>query len=84
MAVPRFVQQALEGKPITVYDDGRQVRSFTWVGDAVRAVVALMHHPDSVGGVYNVGSDEAVTVLELAERVPASCGQPVRDRPCAL
>lgn len=69
MAVPRFVQQALEGTPITVYGDGAQVRSFTWVRDAVHAAVALMHHPGAVGEVYNIGSDEAVTIQELAERV---------------
>ena len=74
MAVPRFVQQALEGKPITVYGDGKQVRSFTWVGDAVRASVALMRHPATGGEVFNIGSDEAVTVLELAERVRRLCG----------
>jgi UDP-glucose 4-epimerase len=69
MAVPRFVQQALSAEPITVYDDGRQVRSFTWVGDAVGAAVSLMDHPETKGQVYNIGSDEAVTIRELAERV---------------
>jgi UDP-glucose 4-epimerase len=69
MAVPRFVQQALAGKPITVYGDGLQVRSFSWVGDVVEAAVALMHHPEAVGEVYNIGTDEAVTILELAHRI---------------
>jgi UDP-glucose 4-epimerase len=69
MAVPRFVQQALAGEPITVYGDGSQVRCFTWVKDVVEAAVALMSHPDAVGEVFNIGSDEATSIGELAERV---------------
>jgi UDP-glucose 4-epimerase len=69
MAVPRFVQQALAGEPITVYGDGSQVRSFTWVKDAVGAAVALMNHPDAVGGVFNIGSDETISIGDLAARV---------------
>ncbi len=69
MAVPRFVQLALAGKPITVYGDGSQVRSFTWVKDAVQAAVTLMSRPDVVGEVFNIGSDEAISIGELAERV---------------
>jgi UDP-glucose 4-epimerase len=69
MVVPRFVEQALLGRPLTVYGDGRQVRSFTWVGDAVEALRRLMDTPAAEGGVYNVGSEEATTILDLAERV---------------
>jgi UDP-glucose 4-epimerase len=69
MAVPRFVQQALAGKPITVFGDGSQVRCFTWVKDAVEAAVALMGHPEVVGDVFNIGSDDATSIGELAERV---------------
>ncbi len=69
MVIPRFVEQALRGKAITVYGDGLQVRSFTWVGDAVDAIIRLMAAPRAEGGVFNVGSDEAVTIKELAERV---------------
>lgn len=69
MVVPRFVRQALDGGPITVYGDGAQVRSFTWVGDTVRAAVGLMNHPAAVGEVFNIGSEEPVTIQELAERV---------------
>jgi UDP-glucose 4-epimerase len=69
MVVPRFVEQALLGRPLTVYGDGRQVRSFTWVGDAVEALRRLMDTPAAEGGVYNVGSEEAITILDLAERV---------------
>lgn len=69
MVVPRFIRQALEGRPITVYGDGQQVRSFGWVGDAVQATIALMEHPQAVGEIFNIGGDEAVTILELAGRV---------------
>lgn len=71
MVVPRFVQSALLGEPITVYGDGRQSRSFTYVGDAVQAITALMACPDAVGEVFNVGNGEEVTILQLAERVKA-------------
>jgi UDP-glucose 4-epimerase len=69
MVLPRFVEQALRGLPITVYGDGSQVRSFTWVGDAVEATVRLMDAPTAEGRVFNVGSEEAVTIRGLAERV---------------
>jgi UDP-glucose 4-epimerase len=69
MVIPRFVDQALRGRSITVYGDGSQVRTFTWVGDAVEATIRLMETRKAEGGVFNVGSDEAVTIRELAERV---------------
>jgi UDP-glucose 4-epimerase len=69
MVIPRFVDQALRGRPITVYGDGSQVRSFTWVGDAVEAIIRLMESPKAEGDVFNIGSDEAVTIKELAEMV---------------
>jgi UDP-glucose 4-epimerase len=69
MVVPRFVSQALEGGPITVYGDGRQTRAFAWVGDVVQAVVDLVEAPAALGRVFNVGSDEEVSIRELAERV---------------
>ncbi len=74
MVLPRFVEQALRGQPITVYGDGTQVRSFTWVGDAVEATVRLMETPAAEGRVFNVGSEEAVTIRELAERVRRLAG----------
>lgn len=76
MVMPRFVEQALLEKPITVYGDGSQVRTFTWVGDTVDATLRLMDAPDAEGEIFNVGSDEPVTVLALAERVRAATGSP--------
>jgi UDP-glucose 4-epimerase len=74
MVIPTFVQQALAGQPITVYGDGRQARSFTYVGDVVAALVRLMHEPRAIGHVYNIGNSEEVTILELARRVKAMTG----------
>ena len=69
MVVPRFVQQALNGKPLTVYGDGSQQRCFGYVGDVVGALVGLMEHPGAVGQIFNIGSTEEVSILELAQRV---------------
>jgi len=71
MVIPRFVQSALKGEPIVVYGDGSQSRSFTYVGDAVRAITDLMACPAAIGEVYNVGNGEEVTILHLAQRVKA-------------
>jgi UDP-glucose 4-epimerase len=69
MVLPRFVDQALAGGPIVVYDDGRQVRCFAHVADIVRAVLDLMDCPAAVGRVFNLGSDESVTIRGLAEKI---------------
>ena len=66
MVVPRFVQQALLGEPITVYGDGTQRRSFTWVGDAVDAMIAVVQHPDACGEVFNIGHREEISIYDLA------------------
>ncbi|MFP3897369.1 MAG: GDP-mannose 4,6-dehydratase [Anaerolineales bacterium] len=69
MVIPRFVQQALSGEPITVYGDGQQSRCFAYVGDVVEAMVALAREPSAVGEIFNIGSREEVTIKELAERI---------------
>jgi UDP-glucose 4-epimerase len=71
MVIPTFVRQALAGLPITVYGDGTQSRCFCYVGDVAGALVKLVDHPGAVGEVFNVGSTEEVTILELARRVKA-------------
>jgi len=71
MVVPRFVRQALRGEPITVYGDGQQSRCFGDVDDVIGAVHKLSEHPGAVGKVFNIGSTQEVTILELAERVIA-------------
>ncbi len=74
MVVPRFVDAAVLGEPIRVFGDGRQSRCFSFVGDVTRALAALMEQPAAVGRVVNIGSDEEVTIMELAERVKRVTG----------
>ena len=69
MVIPTFVKQALAGRPITVYGDGKQSRCFGYVGDVVGALIQLMDNPAAVGNVFNIGSNEEITILELAQRV---------------
>jgi UDP-glucose 4-epimerase len=69
MVVPSFARQALAGKPITVYGDGTQSRCFCHVKDVVRALCDLMIREDVAGEVFNVGSTEEVSILDLAHRV---------------
>ena len=74
MVVPTFVRQALTGTPITVYGDGTQTRSFTYVGDVVSGLMALAQESRAIGQVFNIGNPEEVSILELAERVRAATG----------
>ncbi len=74
MVVPNFVRQALAGEPITVFGDGTQSRCFGWVGDVVGALIALSNHPEAVGKVFNIGNDEEVTILELAQKIKKITG----------
>jgi UDP-glucose 4-epimerase len=74
MVIPTFVRQALAGQPITVFGDGAQSRSFTYVGDVVRAVVALIDEPRAVGQVFNIGNGHEITIGDLAERIRALTG----------
>ena len=74
MVIPRLVLQALGGQPITVYGDGAQVRSFTWVKDAIAALTGLMDSPRAIGEIFNVGGEEAVTIQKVAERIKSKTG----------
>jgi len=74
MVIPRFVEWALAGLRIQVYGDGGQVRVFTHVQDAVRAVWALMKEPRAEGEVVNIGGVEPVSMLDLARRIKALTG----------
>jgi UDP-glucose 4-epimerase len=69
MVLPRFVEQALTGQPLTVYGNGQQSRCFLHVKDAVKAFVTLAEHPEAVGSVFNVGATAKVTILGLANAV---------------
>jgi UDP-glucose 4-epimerase len=72
--IPRFVQAALAGEPLEVHGDGSQTRCFCHVRDVVRGLERLMSSPDTSGRIYNLGSTEVVTILELAERVLRATG----------
>ena len=74
MVIPNFVRQALAGQPITVFGDGTQSRSFTYVGDVVRALVALVDEPRAVGQVFNIGNGREITIGDLAEKVRTLTG----------
>src|SRR5512145_2443759 len=69
MVLPTFVRQAVAGQPITVFGDGTQSRSFTYVGDVVSGLVSLMDEPRAIGQVFNIGNGEEISIRALAERV---------------
>jgi len=74
MVIPNMVERALRGDPILVYGDGKQSRCFSAVHDVVRGVLMLSDERATWGQIYNIGTDEEITVLELAERINAKCG----------
>jgi len=69
MVVPRFVQQALTGQPVTVYGDGKQTRTFTHVRDAIMAILKLVDHPGAIGEIFNIGGKEEISIEKLAQLV---------------
>ena len=74
MVIPNFVRQALAGQPITVFGDGTQSRSFTYVGDVVKAMVALIGEPRAIGQVFNIGNRNEITIGALAAKVKQMTG----------
>src|SRR3954470_15031092 len=71
MVIPTFVRQGLAGQPITVFGDGSQRRSFTYVGDVVAGVIALIGEPKAIGQVFNIGNGEEISMRALAEKIKA-------------
>ena len=78
MVIPRFVGQALRGEPLAVHGTGKQSRCFLHVKDVVGALMKLSEHPQAIGDVFNIGSQEEVTIEELARRVIAITQSPSR------
>jgi UDP-glucose 4-epimerase len=76
MVIPNFVQNALKGEDLMVYGDGQQSRCFTHVSDVAGALMKLIEHPAALGEVYNIGSTQEVSILQLAERVKALTDSP--------
>jgi UDP-glucose 4-epimerase len=74
MVVPRFVRRALRGEPLEVTGTGEQSRCFSHVADVVDAVIRLMDCPPAVGEIVNIGSDESVTISQLAHRIVEMTG----------
>jgi UDP-glucose 4-epimerase len=74
MVVPRFVRQALETRPLTVFGDGRQLRCFTNVSDVVAALMALSATPEAIGEVVNIGNPREISISDLAELVREMVG----------
>jgi len=79
MVIPTFVRQALTGKPLTVFGDGTQSRSFTYVSDVVGAIVKLMDSDAIVGQVFNIGNGKEISIMELARTVKeiSGCGSEI-------
>ena len=76
MVLPRFVEAALAGQPLVVHDDGRQVRCFAHVADVVGAVIQLMNSNSTLGRIFNIGSDQPISILDLANQVITLAGSP--------
>jgi len=74
MVIPTFVRQALVGRPITVFGSGAQTRAFCHVADVVRALAQLARTRETVGGIYNIGSDREIAIEDLAQRVRTATG----------
>lgn len=74
MVLPNFVRQALDGAALTVHGDGLQSRCFCHVDDVVEAVLGLLDHPSAEGDVFNIGSTEEISILDLAQKVIDAAG----------
>jgi UDP-glucose 4-epimerase len=74
MVIPNFVRQALANQPITVFGDGTQSRSFTYVGDVVSGLLKLVQHPKAVGEVFNIGNGQEISMNGLAEKIKTMTG----------
>jgi len=69
MVVPRFIESALKNEPIRIYGTGKQSRCFCYVEDVVDAVIRLMNCSNAMGEVFNIGSDEEITIEALADKI---------------
>jgi len=78
MVVPRFVRQALTGKALTIYGDGKQSRCFAYVDDVVEGMVQLMGEPGAIGQIFNIGSDEEISIEDLAKKIKKLTGSQSR------
>jgi UDP-glucuronate decarboxylase len=82
--VSNFIVRSLEGKPITIYGDGSQTRSFCFVDDTIDGLIRLMETADDVTGPINIGNPDEISVRELAELVIRKTGETVELKLCPL
>jgi UDP-glucuronate decarboxylase len=73
-ALPRFISQAIKGEDITVYGDGLQTRSFCYVTDTLRGVLSTFYNDNANGEVFNIGSSDEISILELAKKIKMLTG----------
>ncbi len=78
MVIPRFIKQALSGEPITVYGDGAQTRSFCYVKDVVKALMMVRDNRKAVGGIFNIGNPEIISIERLAKKIIGLTGSSSR------
>lgn len=69
MVIPRFIKQAITNRPITIYGDGKQTRSFCYVKDVVEALIMLKSNNKAVGEIFNIGNPEIISIKELAKKI---------------
>jgi len=74
MVIPRLMDQAIKNEPLTVYGDGTQSRTFTYVEDVTEAIIKLMNCSDAIGNIYNIGGKEEISVIELAKKIISLTG----------
>jgi UDP-glucose 4-epimerase len=74
--IARFAAQALSGQPMTVHGDGKQTRTFTYVSDTVEGTIRAGKMPEAIGGVFNIGSDREISIMELARMIKSALGSP--------
>src|SRR5207344_1606929 len=72
--VPRFLRAAMQAEPIHIYGDGLQTRTFCYVDDNIESTLAIMNDPQSINQTFNIGSDEELSILELAKLVKQISG----------
>jgi UDP-glucose 4-epimerase len=73
MVLPRFVEAAVKGLPLQIHGDGRQTRCFCHVSDIIEALIRLTERNNAIGQVFNLGSDEEISIIDLARRVISVC-----------
>jgi UDP-glucose 4-epimerase len=78
MVIPRFVSQAVRNEPITVFGTGNQTRCFCYVGDVVGGIYGLSQNPSAFGKVFNLGGNEEISMLDLAQLIVEMSGSKSR------